>query len=60
MKGMQQLQQVMTQLRNPESGCPWDLKQNMTSLIPYTIEETYEVVDAIQSGNWQSIKDELG
>jgi len=59
-KGMQQLQQVMTQLRNPESGCPWDLKQNMTSLIPYTIEETYEVVDAIQSGNWQSIKDELG
>tara|TARA_R100001369_G_scaffold32751_4_gene57721 strand:- start:5732 stop:6496 length:765 start_codon:yes stop_codon:yes gene_type:complete len=57
---MQQLQQVMTQLRNPESGCPWDLKQNMTSLIPYTIEETYEVVDAIQSGNWQSIKDELG
>ena len=60
MKGMQQLQQVMAQLRDPESGCPWDLKQNMTSLIPYTIEETYEVVDAIQSGNWQSIKDELG
>ncbi|WP_417439730.1 nucleoside triphosphate pyrophosphohydrolase [Idiomarina abyssalis] len=57
---MQQLQQVMAQLRDPESGCPWDLKQNMTSLIPYTIEETYEVVDAIQSGNWQSIKDELG
>ncbi|MGM7317422.1 nucleoside triphosphate pyrophosphohydrolase [Idiomarina sp. ST10R2A5] len=57
---MQQLQQVMAQLRNPESGCPWDLKQNMISLIPYTIEETYEVVDAIQSGNWQSIKDELG
>ncbi|MGM0428761.1 MAG: nucleoside triphosphate pyrophosphohydrolase [Pseudomonadota bacterium] len=57
---MQQLQQVMEQLRDPEDGCPWDLKQNMTSLIPYTIEETYEVVDAIQSGNWQSIKDELG
>ncbi|MGM0630994.1 MAG: nucleoside triphosphate pyrophosphohydrolase [Pseudomonadota bacterium] len=57
---MQQLQQVMAQLRDPEDGCPWDLKQNMTSLIPYTIEETYEVVDAIQSGNWRSIKDELG
>jgi len=59
-KGTAALIEVMERLRNPETGCPWDLKQNFESLLPYTIEETYEVVDAIQSGDMASIKDELG
>lgn len=58
--GIKALTEVMTRLRDPVGGCPWDLKQTFTSLIPYTIEETYEVVDAIQSGDLPSIKDELG
>lgn len=51
---------IMQQLREPETGCPWDIKQTFTSVIPHTIEETYEVVDAILSGNLVDIKDELG
>ena len=58
--GIAELTDVMRRLRDPESGCPWDLKQNFESLLPYTIEETYEVVDAIQSGDMAAIKDELG
>jgi len=58
--GVAELTEVMRRLRDPEGGCPWDLKQNFESLLPYTIEETYEVVDAIQSGDMAAIKDELG
>ena len=43
-----------------ERGCPWDLKQDFDSIAPYTLEETYELVDAIASGDYQQIKDELG
>ncbi len=51
---------IMATLRDPESGCPWDLKQNFRSIAPYTIEEAYEVADAIERGNAQDIKEELG
>ncbi|WDT86830.1 nucleoside triphosphate pyrophosphohydrolase [Alteromonas sp. 009811495] len=51
---------IMAQLRDKESGCPWDVKQTMESLTRYTIEEAYEVADAIASGDMGDIKDELG
>jgi ATP diphosphatase len=51
---------IMQQLRDPETGCSWDQKQNFASIVPHTIEETYEVADAIFSGNMADIKDELG
>ena len=51
---------VVAQLRNPIGGCPWDLEQTSESLTPYIIEEAYETVDAIQSGNLDDIADELG
>ena len=54
------LLEIMQQLRDPETGCPWDQQQNFESIVPHTIEETYEVADAIFSGNMQDIKDELG
>ena len=57
---MQRLLEIMRQLRDPESGCPWDVKQTMESLTRYTIEEAYEVADAIASGDMHDIKDELG
>ncbi|RUO42286.1 nucleoside triphosphate pyrophosphohydrolase [Pseudidiomarina aestuarii] len=50
----------MEQLRHPDTGCPWDLEQTLTSLIPYTIEETYEVAQALTDGHYPEIKDELG
>lgn len=60
LSGLAQLQAVMRALRDPEQGCPWDLKQNLTSLIPYTIEEAYEVAAAITEGDPAEIQDELG
>jgi ATP diphosphatase len=54
------LLEIMQQLRDPETGCPWDQQQNFESIVPHTIEETYEVADAIFSGNMHDIKDELG
>jgi XTP/dITP diphosphohydrolase len=51
---------VVAQLRDPEQGCPWDLKQTATSLTPYIIEEAYETVNAIHSGNQADIAEELG
>ena len=57
---MQRLLKIMAQLRDPQSGCPWDVKQTMESLTRYTIEEAYEVADAIASGDMHDIKDELG
>jgi ATP diphosphatase len=50
----------MRKLRDPESGCPWDKKQNFTSIAPYTIEEAYEVSDAIERGDMDDLRDELG
>lgn len=51
---------VMRQLRHPETGCPWDLEQDHASLVRYLIEETYELVDAIESGHTVDIVEELG
>ena len=56
----QRLLDIMAQLRDPRSGCPWDVKQTMESLTRYTIEEAYEVADAIATGDMHDIKDELG
>ena len=50
----------MAQLRDPETGCPWDREQDFASIAPYTIEEAYEVADAIQRGSMDELKDELG
>ncbi|WP_416668376.1 nucleoside triphosphate pyrophosphohydrolase [Egbenema bharatensis] len=57
---LQQLIEVVAQLRSPDGGCPWDLEQTPETLIPYVIEEAYEVVDAIRQGNQAAIADELG
>jgi len=51
---------IMERLRTPEIGCPWDLKQDFRSIAPYTIEEAYEVADAIERGDFEDLKDELG
>lgn len=51
---------IMARLRDPDSGCPWDVKQDFASVAPYTIEEAYEVVDAIDRGDWDDLRDELG
>lgn len=51
---------IMAQLRNPQGGCPWDLKQDFKSISPYTIEEAYEVVDAIDRGDKNDLCEELG
>jgi MazG family protein len=51
---------IMVQLRDPETGCPWDVKQTFETIAPYTIEEAYETADAIQRGNLEDIRDELG
>ena len=56
----QRLIDIMTQLRDPEGGCPWDLKQDFKSIGAYTLEEAYEVVDAIDDGDMDKLKDELG
>ncbi|MCT7961514.1 nucleoside triphosphate pyrophosphohydrolase [Laspinema sp. D1] len=57
---LEKLIQVVAQLRSPQGGCPWDLAQTPETLIPYIIEEAYEVVDAIKSGDQQAIAEELG
>ena len=51
---------IMATLRNPDGGCPWDLAQDFSTIAPYTIEEAYEVADAIDRGDLTDLKDELG
>ncbi|MBK8542188.1 MAG: nucleoside triphosphate pyrophosphohydrolase [Caulobacteraceae bacterium] len=51
---------VMAQLRNPNGGCPWDIEQNFATIAPYTIEEAYEVADAIERNDMPALKEELG
>ena len=51
---------LMAALRTPKTGCPWDLKQSFKTIAPYTIEEAYEVADAIERGDLKGLKDELG
>jgi len=58
--GLPQLLAVMRRLRAPEDGCPWDRAQTFASIAPYTIEEAYEVADAVEGGDPERIRDELG
>jgi nucleoside triphosphate diphosphatase len=51
---------IMAKLRTPMTGCPWDLEQNFSTIAPYTIEEAYEVADAIARGDLDDLRDELG
>ena len=57
---LEALLRIMARLRAPQGGCPWDLEQTFATIAPYTIEEAYEVADAIQRGDLASLKDELG
>jgi nucleoside triphosphate diphosphatase len=54
------LLEIMAQLRTPRTGCPWDLEQDFSTIAPYTIEEAYEVADAIARGDLDDLRDELG
>lgn len=54
------LVEIMVRLRDPEAGCPWDIRQNFSTIAPYTIEEAYEVADAIERNDMASLRDELG
>ena len=58
--GMARLLEVMRALRDPEEGCSWDIEQDFASIAPYTIEEAYEVADAIERKDWSELKNELG
>ncbi len=58
--GLPRLLEIMARLRDPERGCPWDIEQTFTTIAPYTIEEAYEVADAIERGAWGELEGELG
>jgi ATP diphosphatase len=58
--GVDDLLQVMSSLRDPVSGCPWDIKQSFRSIVPSTVEEVYELVDAIEREDWPHVAEELG
>lgn len=60
MSNIEELKKIMAQLRSPEGGCPWDLEQNYATIAPHTIEEAYEVADAIERGDMEDLKGELG
>ena len=59
-KNLDRLLDIMAALRDPETGCPWDVKQDFSTIAPYTIEEAYEVADAIGRNDMADLKDELG
>lgn len=58
--GLPRLLEIMARLRDPDTGCPWDIEQDFASIAPYTIEEAYEVADAIDCEAWGELKGELG
>ncbi|WP_129648365.1 nucleoside triphosphate pyrophosphohydrolase [Peristeroidobacter agariperforans] len=60
MSGIQRLLDIMARLRDPQHGCPWDLQQSFKTIAPYTVEEAYEVADAIERDDLSSLRDELG
>ena len=60
MSAIKDLLEIMRRLRDPQGGCPWDLKQTYRSLVPYTLEEAYEVADAIEQDDLAHLPDELG
>lgn len=57
---VERLVAIMARLRDPVGGCPWDIEQDFASIAPYTIEEAYEVADAIDRGDYDDLRDELG
>ena len=59
-RDIERLLAIMAALRTPGSGCPWDLEQDFATIAPYTIEEAYEVAEAIARGDLLDLKDELG
>jgi ATP diphosphatase len=59
-RDISRLIEIMARLRDPVRGCPWDVKQDFASIAPYTIEEAYEVADAIERGDLDDLRDELG
>jgi len=58
--GIERLLEIMRRLRDPDTGCPWDIEQDFASIAPYTIEEAYEVADAIERQAWDELSGELG
>ena len=60
MANIQSLLDIMKQLRDPQTGCPWDCAQDFATIVPFTLEEAYEVVDTIERKAWQELPDELG
>ncbi len=58
--GMPRLLAIMRRLRDPNTGCPWDIEQTFATIAPYTIEEAYEVADAIERQAWGELQSELG
>lgn len=60
MKAMRRLLDIMRQLRDPKSGCPWDLAQTPATIVPHTLEEAYEVAEAVETGDVAALRDELG
>src|SRR5210317_598702 len=60
MTSIEKLLEVMRALRDPKTGCPWDLEQNFSTIAPYTIEEAYEVADAIEREDFDELRSELG
>jgi nucleoside triphosphate diphosphatase len=60
MSNIERLLAIMARLRDPQAGCPWDLAQDWQSIAPHTIEEAYEVADAVQRGEPDAVRDELG
>ena len=59
-RDISRLIEIMSALRTPKTGCPWDLEQNFATIAPYTLEEAYEVADAIARNDYADLKDELG
>jgi nucleoside triphosphate diphosphatase len=60
MSDIQRLLAIMARLRDPQNGCPWDVQQDFSTIAPYTIEEAYEVADAIERRDMPELRDELG
>jgi MazG family protein len=60
MRPLDRLLEIMARLRDPDCGCPWDREQDFSTIAPYTVEEAYEVADAIARGDMAALKDELG
>ena len=60
MQDLQKLKEILSALRNPKTGCPWDRVQTFTSIAPNTVEEAYEVLEAIEDNDYEHIKEEIG